>query len=77
MCLMRTGDPDMPCRLALSNDSEMTSFVYVEVVGSIALTIPIVSTELALTKTEVQKGNGLPSMSAVNAGPARAIRLST
>ena len=74
---MRTGDPDMPCRLALSNDSEMASFVYVEVVGSIALTIPIVSTELALTKTEVQKGNGLPSMSAVNAGPARAIRLST
>ena len=74
---MRTGDPDVPCRLALSNDSEMTSFAYIEVVGSIALTIPTLSTELALTKTEDQKGIGLPSMSAVNAGPARAIRLST
>ena len=77
MNLTRTGDPDVPCRLMLSNDSKMTSFAYIEVVGSIALTIPIVSTELALTKTEVQKGNGLPSMSAVNAGPAKAIRLST
>ena len=74
---MRTADPDVPCRVVLIDDSEMACFAYIEVVGSIGFTIPILNTELALTRTEVQKGIGLPSMSAVNAGPARAIRLST
>ena len=72
---MGTGDPDMPCSVGLS-DKLRCHLAYVEVLGSIALTIPIVNTESALTRTEVQKGIGFPSMSAVNAGPAKAIRLS-
>lgn len=76
-CFTRTADPNVPCRVVLIDDGEMACFAYIEVVGSIGFTIPILNTELALTRTEVQKGIGLPSMSAVNAGPARAIRLST
>ena len=69
---MKTCDPDVPCGMALSDDIDMSP----QVVGSIALTIPTDNTESALARTEVQNGTGLPSMSAVNAGPARAIRLS-
>ena len=74
---MRTANPDVPCRMLLFNDIERTSFACIDVVGSIGFTVPIVNTEVALTRTEGQKGTGLPSMSAVNAGPARAIKLST
>ena len=39
-------------------------------------TIPMVRRAPALTVTDVQKGKGMPSMSALNSAPARAITLS-
>ena len=41
------------------------------------LTVPMVNTEVALTRIDVQKGTGVPSISAWNSGPARATKLST